>query len=293
MHSAYHQGNATALYPWLYCENAIPGPTALAGQHASTDQESAMTSPRQIITAGILAAACVGNAAAGEAQIAVAANFAAPMKAIIELFEADTGHTVRASYGSTGKLYAQIKNGAPFEALLAADQRRPELLEEEGVAVDGSRFTYAIGSLVLWSADADKVQDGPALLESGDFNKLSIANPKLAPYGEASIETLEALDLKAAIEPKLVMGENIAQTYQFVDTGNADIGFVALSQVMEGGAITKGSGWIVPADLHEPIRQDAVILARGEDDAAVAALFEYLRGEKARGVIRGFGYLTE
>ncbi|WP_295883053.1 molybdate ABC transporter substrate-binding protein [uncultured Thiohalocapsa sp.] len=252
-----------------------------------------MTSPRQIITAGILAAACVGNAAAGEAQIAVAANFTAPMKAIIELFEADTGHTVRASYGSTGKLYAQIKNGAPFEALLAADQRRPELLEEEGVAVDGSRFTYAIGSLVLWSADADKVQDGPALLESGDFNKLSIANPKLAPYGEASLETLEALDLKAAIEPKLVMGENIAQTYQFVDTGNADIGFVALSQVMEGGAITRGSGCIVPAGLHEPIRQDAVILARGEDDTAVAALFEYLRGEKARGVIRGFGYLAE
>lgn len=238
-------------------------------------------------------AGSAGAAAAEEAQIAVAANFTAPMKAIIALFEEDTDHTVKASYGSTGKLYAQIKNGAPFEALLAADQRRPELLEEEGVAVGGSRFTYAIGSLVLWSADTDKVEDGPALLESGDFNKLSIANPKLAPYGEASVETMQALGVEAAIEPKLVMGENIAQAYQFVDTGNADIGFVALSQVMEGGEITKGSGWIVPADLHEPIRQDAVILARGEDDAAVAALFEYLRGEKARGVIRGFGYLTE
>jgi molybdate transport system substrate-binding protein len=253
-----------------------------------------MTSARQlIITAGILAACGVGNAAAEEAQIAVAANFTAPMKAIIDLFEADTEHTVKASYGSTGKLYAQIKNGAPFEALLAADQRRPILLEEEGAAVDGSRFTYAIGSLVLWSADADQVQDGPALLDSGDFNKLSIANPKLAPYGEASIETLEALDLKAVIEPKLVMGENIAQTYQFVDTGNADIGFVALSQVMEGGEITRGSGWIVPADLHEPIRQDAVILERGAGDPAVTALFEYLKGDKAQRVIRSFGYITE
>ncbi|WP_462330799.1 molybdate ABC transporter substrate-binding protein [Thiohalocapsa halophila] len=246
-----------------------------------------------ILTAGLLAICGIGTAAAGEAQIAVAANFTAPMKAIIDLFEGDTEHTVRASYGSTGKLYAQIKNGAPFEALLAADQRRPKLLEEEGVAVDGSRFTYAIGSLVLWSADADKVEDGPALLESGDFNKLSIANPKLAPYGEASVETMQALGVEAAIEPKLVMGENIAQAYQFVDTGNADIGFVALSQVMKGGEITKGSGWIVPGDLHAPIRQDAVILERGADNPAVTALVEYLRGKKAEAVIRGFGYRTE
>ncbi len=246
-----------------------------------------------ILAAGILATGGVGSAAAGEAQIAVAANFAAPMKAIIDLFEADTGHTVKASYGSTGKLYAQITNGAPFEALLAADQRRPELLEEAGLAVAGSRFTYAIGALVLWSAQADTVQDGPALLASGAFNKLSIANPKLAPYGEASMQTLEALDLTVAIAPKLVMGENIAQTYQFVDTGNADIGFVALSQVMAGGEITKGSGWIVPGDLHEPIRQDAVILTRGKDDPAVTALFDYLRGDQAQGVIRSFGYTTD
>lgn len=230
---------------------------------------------------------------AGEAQIAVAANFTAPMKAIIALFEDETGHSVRTSYGSTGKFYAQIKNGAPFEALLAADQRRPELLEEEGVAVPGSRFTYAIGTLVLWSADADKVEDGPALLASGDFNKLSIANPKLAPYGEATIETLEALELKAAIEPKLVTGENIAQTYQFVDTGNADIGFVALSQVMNNGKITKGSGWVVPGDLHKPIRQDAVILARGEENPAVTALIEYLKGDDAQAIIHDFGYETE
>ncbi|EIC23185.1 molybdate ABC transporter substrate-binding protein [Thiorhodovibrio frisius] len=231
---------------------------------------------------------------ADEAQIAVAANFTAPMKAIIASFEEDTDHTVKASYGSTGKLYAQIKNGAPFEALLAADQKRPKLLEEEDkLGVPGTRFTYAIGTLVLWSADADKVEDGPALLKSGDFNKLSIANPKLAPYGEASIETLEALDLKDTIEPKFVMGENIAQTYQFVDTGNADIGFVALSQVMEGGKIIKGSGWVVPSEMHAPIRQDALILESGKDNPAVTELFSYLKGEKAKAIIHDFGYETD
>jgi molybdate transport system substrate-binding protein len=215
------------------------------------------------------------------------------MKAIIDVFEEDTGHKVQASYGSTGKLYAQIKNGAPFEALLAADQERPERLEEEGVGLPESRFTYAIGTLVLWSADADKVEDGAALLKSGDFNKLSIANPKLAPYGVASIETLEALGLKAAIEPKLVMGENIAQTYQFVDTGNADIGFVALSQVMQDGELIKGSGWVVPSQMHAPIRQDAVILNSGKDNPALTELFAYLKGEKAQAIIHDFGYETE
>jgi molybdate transport system substrate-binding protein len=237
--------------------------------------------------------AAPGTVCAEEAQIAVAANFTAPMKAIIARFEDDTGHSVKVSFGSTGKLYAQIQNGAPFEALLAADQRRPELLEEEGVGVPGSRFTYAIGSLVLWSADAEKVEDGPALLESGDFNKLSIANPKLAPYGEASVQTLEALGVEQAIEPKLVMGENIAQAYQFVDTGNADIGFVALSQVMQGGEIVKGSGWIVPGEMHAPIRQDAVILESGKDNPAVTELFAYLQGERAKAIIHDFGYETE
>ncbi|NBC47411.1 MAG: molybdate ABC transporter substrate-binding protein [Gammaproteobacteria bacterium] len=243
-----------------------------------------------LLALGLAAAVSV---CAEEAQIAVAANFTAPMKAIIALFEDDTGHSVKVSFGSTGKLYAQIKNGAPFEALLAADQRRPELLEEEGVGVPGSRFTYAIGSLALWSADAEKVEDGPALLESGDFNKLSIANPKLAPYGEAAVETLEALGQKAEVEPKLVMGENIAQTYQFIDTGNADIGFVALSQVMKDGEIVKGSGWIVPSEMHAPINQDALILNSGKDNPAVTELFAYLQGEKAEAIIHDFGYETE
>jgi molybdate transport system substrate-binding protein len=215
------------------------------------------------------------------------------MKEIIEVFETDSGHTVRASYGSTGKLYAQIKNGAPFEALLAADRRRPMLLEEQDVAVPGSRFTYAIGTLVLWSADADFVDAEGDVLKRGDFRKLSIANPKLAPYGEAAVETLEALGLKAQMEPKLVMGENIAQTYQFVDTGNAEIGFVALSQVMQGGDITKGSGWVVPGEMHGPIRQDAVILKGGADNPAVRGLFDYLKSDKAREIIRAYGYETE
>jgi molybdate transport system substrate-binding protein len=244
---------------------------------------------------GILAAGltAVHTAAAGEAQIAVAANFTAPMKAIIRLFEEGTNHTVKASYGSTGKLYAQIKNGAPFEALLAADQKRPELLEKEGVGVPGTRFTYAVGTLVLWSAEPGLVGDGAAMLAAGDFNRLAIANPKLAPYGEAAMQTMDALGVKAALEPKLVMGENIAQTYQFVDTGNAELGFVALSQVMQGGEIIKGSGWIVPGNLHAPIRQDAVILERGRDNPAVVELVELLKGEKAQAVIRDSGYETE
>jgi len=245
------------------------------------------------LIAALALSAAAGAATADEAQIAVAANFTAPMKEIIAAFEAESGHTVKASYGSTGKLYAQIKNGAPFEALLAADQKRPMLLEEEGTAVPGSRFTYAVGTLVLWSADPDAVQDGPALLKAGAFDKLAIANPKLAPYGEASMQTMDALGVKAAIEPKLVMGENIAQAYQFVDTGNAEVGFVALSQVMQGGAITKGSGWIVPGDLHEPIRQDAVILKSGQDNPAVTELFAYLKGDKAAAIIHDYGYETE
>jgi molybdate transport system substrate-binding protein len=246
-----------------------------------------------ILSIALIFAGTTVTAWAEEAQVAVAANFTAPMKEIIAAFEQDSGHEIKASYGSTGKLYAQIQNGAPFQALLAADPQRPQLLEDEGVGVPGSRFTYAIGTLVLWSADPDFVDNEGAALKTGDFEKLSIANPKLAPYGVASIETLDALGLKEAIEPKLVMGENIAQTYQFVDTENAKVGFVALSQVMVDGKITKGSGWIVPSDLHAPIRQDAIILESGKDNAAINALFAYLRSDKAHAIIHAFGYETE
>jgi molybdate transport system substrate-binding protein len=246
-----------------------------------------------VVAAALVLGVGATDAAADQARIAVAANFGAPMKAIVAAFERDTGHEVKVSFGSTGKLYAQIRNGAPFEALLAADQRRPILLEQQGLAVPGSRFTYAVGTLVLWSSQPGLVVNGAELLKDGDFERLSIANPKLAPYGQAATEVLEALGVLAAVAPKLVMGENISQTYQFVDTGNAQLGFVALSQVVEGGAITKGSGWVVPAQLHQPIRQDAVILARGGGHAAVSELFAFLKGEKARAIIDDFGYETE
>ena len=240
-----------------------------------------------------LVSIAVSVPAAGEARIAVAANFTAPMKAIIAAFEAESGHEVAVSYGSTGMLYTQIRNGAPFDALLAADSARPLRLEEEGAAVPGTRFTYAVGSLVLWSAEPGRVEDGPGLLRSGDFARLSIANPKLAPYDAAAVQTLNALGVADALASKLVRGENIAQAHQFVDTGNAEVGLVALSQVMEGGRIREGSGWVVPADLHEPIRQDAVILNRGRDNPALCALFAFLRGEEARAIISDFGYQSE
>lgn len=238
-------------------------------------------------------AVAVGRAAAGEAQIAVAANFSVPMKEIMALFEQDTGHRVKVSFGGTGKLYAQIKHGAPFEALLAADQERPELLEQEGLSVAGSRFTYATGRLVLWSAAPGRVEEGESLLKAGDFNKLSVGNPKLVPYGEAAMQTLSALGLKDRLQRKFVMGENIGQTYQFVDSGNAEVGFVALSQVLRDGRIAKGSGWIVPAALHTPIRQDALILQRGKDNPVLAQLFDYLKSEKVRALIEHFGYETD
>ncbi len=227
---------------------------------------------------------------AEEVQVAVAANFTAPMQKIAVEFEKDTGHKAQLAFGSTGKFYAQIRNGAPFEILLAADDTTPEKLEKEGAAVAGSRFTYAIGKLALWSSKAGFVDDKGEVLKKGEFKHVSIANPKLAPYGAAAIETLTALKLLDAIQPKFVQGENIAQTHQFVATGNAELGFVALSQVMKDGKISEGSGWIVPSSLHQPIRQDAVLLTNGKGKPAAEALMKYLAGEKAKAVIQSFGY---
>ena len=227
---------------------------------------------------------------AEEVQVAVAANFTAPMQKIAVEFEKDTGHKAQLAFGSTGKFYAQIRNGAPFEILLAADDTTPEKLEKEGAAVAGSRFTYAIGKLALWSSKAGFVDDKGEVLKKGEFKHVSIANPKLAPYGAAAIETLTALKLLDAIRPKFVQGENIAQTHQFVATGNAELGFVALSQVMKDGKISEGSAWIVPSSLHQPIRQDAVLLTNGKGKPAAEALMKYLAGEKAKAVIQSFGY---
>jgi molybdate transport system substrate-binding protein len=240
------------------------------------------------IALGLFAAAAV--AAADEIVIAVAANFTAPMQRIAAAFEQKTSHKIKASFASTGKLYAQIHNGAPFEAMLAADDKTPNKLEKEGMTATGSQFTYAIGRLALWSAKPSFVDGKGKVLKSGDFNKLAIANPKLAPYGVAAIETMSALGLKDALESKFVMGENVAQAFQFVDSGNADLGFVALSQVMKDGQMTKGSAWIVPAELHAPIRQDAVVLQEGNGSPAVAALMEFLKSDEARAIIRSFGY---
>ncbi|VXC32476.1 molybdate ABC transporter substrate-binding protein [Massilia sp. 9I] len=239
-----------------------------------------------------LAIALMGIPAAwaGEVHVAVASNFTGPMQKLAAEFEKDTGHKAVLSFGATGKFYAQISNGAPFEFLLAADDETPARLEQEGRAVPGTRFTYAIGRLVLWSAEPGYVDARGDVLKTGDFQHLAIANPKTAPYGAAAVAVLKNLKRYDAVEPKLVQGENIAQTQQFVSTGNAQLGFIALSQVTVNGRIASGSGWIVPANLHAPIRQDALVLAKGRANPAATALASYLKSDKARGIIRAYGY---
>ncbi len=230
------------------------------------------------------------SAHADEISVAVAANFASPMQKIVTEFEKDSGHTVVASFASTGKFYAQIKAGAPFEVLFAADDETPARLEREGDGVAGSRFTYAIGRLVLWSRTQGFVDDQGEVLRKSDFQHLALPNPKLAPYGAAGVQTLQALGLLDRLQSKFVTAENIGQTYQFVASGNAELGFVALSQVYKEGRIAEGSGWTVPPKLHDPIRQDALLLTRGKGRSGPAALLKYLRGDKARSIIRSFGY---
>lgn len=247
-----------------------------------------MTLLRSLIVSCTLLLASAVQAA--EVEVAVAANFTAPMQQIVAAFEQASGHKARLAFGATGKFYAQIKNGAPFQILLAADDETPARLEAEGLGIAGSRFTYAIGTLVLWSSKPDFVDAKGEVLAKGGFNKLAIANPKTAPYGGAAIEVLNALGLRAAVEPKFVQGENIAQAFQFVSTGNADLGFVALSQVMKDGKLNSGSAWIVPAKMHAPIRQDAVLLTPGKDNAAAAALLAFLKSDAAKAIIRSYGY---
>lgn len=243
-----------------------------------------------LATLVLLAAPLASPAGATEVNVAVAANFTAPMQQIAADFEQATGYKARLAFGATGMFYAQIRNGAPFEVLLAADDEIPARLENEGRAVSGSRFTYAIGQLALWSARPGYVDDGAEVLKKGMFEHLAIANPKLAPYGAAAVETLTRLGLLGSLENKFVQGENIAQTFQFVRTGNAELGFVALSQVYERGKLKSGSAWWVPSSLHSPIRQDAVLLTRGKDNPAAAALVKFLKTDKARAVIQSYGY---
>ena len=229
------------------------------------------------------------RAEAGEVRVAVAANFTAPMKQIAALFQADTGHTVQVSFGSTGKFYAQIRNGAPYDVLLAADDTTPARMATEGLAQASSRFTYAVGKLVLWSKKPGYVDARGEVLK-GPFDKLAIANPKLAPYGVAAQETLQKLGLWSSVQSRIVMGENITQTLQFADSGAADLAFVAMSQTVKDGKPVGGSAWAVPQVLYTPIRQDAVMLANGKGNPAASALMAYLKSDKAKAVIRAYGY---
>ncbi|KAA8711966.1 molybdate ABC transporter substrate-binding protein [Pseudomonas cannabina] len=237
-----------------------------------------------------LTALVTSSAFADEVQVAVAANFTAPIQAIAKDFDKDTGHTLVAAFGATGQIYTQIKNGAPFEVFLSADDTTPAKLEQEGDTVKGSRFTYAVGTLALWSAKEGYVDNKGEVLKANQYQHLSIANPKTAPYGLAATQVLSKLGLTEATQAKLVEGQSITQAYQFVSTGNAELGFVAQSQVYKDGKLTSGSAWIVPDSLHDPIKQDAVILTKGKDSVAAKALVEYLKGPKAAAIIKSFGY---
>ncbi len=247
---------------------------------------------RTTLYAAIMMCMALTAVHAETASVAVAANFTAPMQVIAAKFEKETGHKIELAFGSSGKFFAQIKNGAPFQVFLSADDKKPKKLEEEGLTVPDSRFTYALGTLVLWSAKPDYVHtaDAEQLLRQAAFEHLALASPKLAPYGAAAVDTMQSLGLLDALQPKFVLGENVSQTYQFIATGNAQLGFVALSQVIKDGKIAEGSGWIVPADLHSPIRQDAVLLAIGRDNSAAQALMDYLKSTQAAAIIQSYGY---
>lgn len=239
-----------------------------------------------LLTTLLLAA----TARSGEVSVAVASNFATAMSDLAAPFERETGHRLLLSYGASGKLYAQIRNGTPFQVFLSADDEKPIQLEKDGAAVPGSRFTYAIGTLVLWSPQPGYVDDEGAVLASGRFRRLALANPRLAPYGEAAMEVLRQRRLAERLQPNFVMGENIAQTHQFVASGNAELAFLALSQVWRDGRLSGGSAWIVPQSLHAPIRQDALLLLPGRDQPAAQALLTFLRSDRARAIMRAHGY---
>lgn len=244
-----------------------------------------------VVISVVISLALPVSARAETVSVAVASNFIKPMKALAEQFHQSTGHRANLSFGSSGKLYAQIVNGAPFEVFLSADQSKPITLEQQGLAVADSRFTYAQGTLILWSSQPGFIENNADRLQTADFKKLAIANPKLAPYGRAAVEVLERLKLTEKIaDSKIVLGQNIAQTYQFVSSGNAELGMVALSQVTDNGQMIRGSGWGIPKNLYSPIKQDALLLKSGEHNPAAKALVEYIRSERAKALINRFGY---
>lgn len=231
------------------------------------------------------------EAHADEVQVAVAANFTAPMQKIAATFEQDTGHKAALSFGTVGKFLAQMKAGGPFEVLVSSDQETPDALVRDGLAINDARFSYAVGKLVLWSAAPDVVDGKGEVLRSGTFQHLALANPRLAVYGAAGQAVMKKLGVWETIEPRIVTAENITQAYQFVATGNAELGFVAFSQIVgPDGKVAKGSAWMVPADLYPRLTQDVILLAPGKTNPAAKALVAYLRSEKARSVILSYGY---
>ena len=242
--------------------------------------------PAALALLGTLLALSTPAAWAGEAKVAVAANFTNAVKEIGALFEASTGDKAVFSFGSTGQLYTQISQGAPFEVFLAADQDRAKKAVAENLAVPGTLFTYATGKIVLYSREPGVVKS-EATLKSAAFNKIAIANPVTAPYGAAAVQAMKALGVHDALSAKFVQGNNIAQTFQFVDSGNAAVGFVALSQI---ALHDKGSRWIVPETLYSPIAQDAVLLKRGADNSVARAFLAFLKGPEARAVKEKYGY---
>jgi molybdate transport system substrate-binding protein len=234
----------------------------------------------------VLLASMAAPAKAGQTNIAVAANFTEPAKQIAALFKQKTGHEAILSFGASGPFFSQITHDAPFQVFLSADEDRPKAAIDGGYAVSESLFTYAVGKLALWSKVVD-VTKGDEALKAGAFAKLSIANPNAAPYGSAAIEAMKALGVYEALKPKIVQGASIAQAFQFVDTRNAEVGFIALSQLY---GVTDGTRWLVPQELYSPIRQDAVLLKKGADDVASKAFLEFLKGPEARAIIEKFGY---
>lgn len=245
---------------------------------------------RLLLTLGLLATSSLLALQADEVQVAVASNFSKPLGLLAEKFKATSGHELKVSAGATGKLYAQIENGAPFEVFLSADSKTPKKLVDAQLAVADSQFTYALGKLVLWSNSKDYVDEKGEVLTKGEFKHIAIANPKTAPYGAAALEVLEHLGLTKTLEPKQVQGENISQTYEFVSTGNAELGFVVWSQVAQDGALKEGSVWQVPDELYKPIQQDAVLLIKGKDNSAAKALLDFLKTPEAQKLITDAGY---
>ncbi|WP_432740531.1 molybdate ABC transporter substrate-binding protein [Methylobacter sp. G7] len=258
---------------------------------------------RSLIAAWLILSAF--STCADTVLVAVAANFTKPMTEIAAAFEKSTGHSADLSFGSSGKFVSQLENGGPFEVFLSADDKNPIKLEQSGLAVANSRFTYALGKLVLWSSTPGLVDDQGQILSKGGFKHLALADPKLAPYGAAAVEVLKNQGLFDKLQPLFVQGENIAQTHQFVSTGNAELGFIALSQVIDNGKafapahapylhpvgkIASGSGWIIPSSLYKPIRQDAILLKTGAENPAAPALLKFLKSPEALAIIRQYGY---